>query len=578
MEKGIIVCVDDDLQLLSVLREQIESALGKNFQTEIFTSPFDALEYLSEVAEEVSNNTPVIISDHLMPGMMGDEFLVKSNKILPNSRKILLTGQTNIDAISRAVNEARLFRYIPKPWDANDLKLTVEEAVKSYQLDRELSGRISMMSALNKTSKLLLARCTQIELLDKLCTLVMADTASDRGVVIHMKQHKGIYAVERPINNDKPNYWSIESAEYFPLTVLDHFQSNSQILVVNNALKDTPWNEDLYIKTHKVKSFIAIKVEHSDDFQTLIYLEKNKLGYFQPLQIEYLDMISQHANVAIENARLNEELEAKVIERTQELERKNQDIIQSIRFSQRIQNSFSTPIEVIKDIIPDIFIWYQPMEILSGDFYWFSSRRKQAYLAVIDCTGHGIPGSMLSVVAANSLDYIMRDFGQSHPDQVLAELNDRICKIFHPRDDNDKTGSAEGMEIALVKVDFNLHKIQFSGAKRPLCYFHKNELTVIQGANRPVGGIQMMYKDLPFTTQELKFEPGDRFYMFTNGITEQFDAADRRKFSPKRLRELLIKVQSLPLNLQQQAIKEELDNWRGFNEQTDDILVIGVQL
>jgi serine phosphatase RsbU (regulator of sigma subunit) len=295
-----------------------------------------------------------------------------------------------------------------------------------------------------------------------------------------------------------------------------------------------------------------------------------------------------------------DELVAKTatLEIQQELiEERNKNIMDSIHYAERIQRAILPPADEILKMLPECFIYYQPKDIVSGDFYWinevsvqefdFSGKPnekkypaykefKKVLYAAADCTGHGVPGAFMSIIGFNSLNKIVQEQKIYQPDLILNELDKEIKRML--RQNNHDT-IKDGMDIALCCIDWETNILLFSGANNPLYLVRDSTLFELKGDKNSIG----MYKDLEestsfFKCHEIQLYKGDTLYIFSDGYIDQFGGANHRKFLKKQFKEVLISIQDQSLEDQKITLKEKMKSWKGDEYQVDDILVFGVRI
>lgn len=294
-------------------------------------------------------------------------------------------------------------------------------------------------------------------------------------------------------------------------------------------------------------------------------------------------------------------LEAKVLERTQEvikqnkeiqkqrdeIEEKNkslqvlyQNVTDSIRYAKRIQQSILPPIEVVKEALPESFVLYKPKDIVSGDFYWMDDSMKDiVWIAAVDCTGHGVPGAFMSIIGYNSLNQIIVE---NKPSVSAAAVLDRLKALVSQslRQTQDGDTSKDGMDIALCKIDKKKKVLEFAGAFNPLLYIKTSqspELLEIKGNKFPIG-IYLQDEDHKFTNHQIKIDEGDVFYVFSDGYADQIGGPRNKKFMIRNFRNLICDIHTQSMEKQKQILSDTLENWKGEYDQIDDILVIGFRL
>jgi two-component system, sensor histidine kinase LadS len=274
----------------------------------------------------------------------------------------------------------------------------------------------------------------------------------------------------------------------------------------------------------------------------------------------------------------NEELEVKVVERTkeisvkqQEIETKNKEILSSITYAKRIQEATIPDIEFVRSLIPEIGILYKPKDIVSGDFYLVSKKRKEntdlIFIAAADCTGHGVPGAMMSVLCSNLLNRNIEESLSNDPAEILEKTNQALNKELS----RHKSPLQDGMDISLVVINKKDRIINWSGANLPLWLYRSGKLTIFEPVRRPVG---ISPVETPFQTEQLILELNDRLVLFSDGIVDQFGGPKMKKLRKTGLQDWL--DESLEFKPEDHVlhIDSKLTQWMGNEEQTDDVLLI----
>jgi len=250
---------------------------------------------------------------------------------------------------------------------------------------------------------------------------------------------------------------------------------------------------------------------------------------------------------------------------------RNDEIMQSFNYARRLQEAVMPGEAALKGLFTDSFLLYRPRDVVSGDFYWTTSRNGIIYLAVGDCTGHGVPGAMLSVIGLNSLNRCISDLGLARPKDVLMQMTIDLLITFEAADAQVR----DGMDIALCAIDTRTNTLTFAGANNPLWIARGEEMLVFKGDRRAVG-----YHDgeTVFTQQEVALQQVDAIYLMSDGFQDQLGGPDDRKFMTKKLRETLQSISHLPMAAQHTTLDQTFTQWRGLREQTDDVCVVGVRL
>lgn len=259
-----------------------------------------------------------------------------------------------------------------------------------------------------------------------------------------------------------------------------------------------------------------------------------------------------------------------------ELRSKNFQITSSINYAQKIQEAILPKRETISQLLNDFFIFYQPRDIVSGDFYWIAEKKGKIYLAVVDCTGHGVPGAFMSIVGSSLLQQAIMEKNLSEPAAILLDVHSGIRQALKQYQDDVEL--QDGMDMGLSVIDFAKKKILFAGAKRPLFVVDKEgNLEEISGDKFSLGGFQIE-KDREFHTKELKWKPQTTIFMTTDGFSDQFGGKKDKKYLLSRMKKLFIELAPLSSEEISHRLSVEFHTWKADTEQTDDVLIFGVKL
>lgn len=276
---------------------------------------------------------------------------------------------------------------------------------------------------------------------------------------------------------------------------------------------------------------------------------------------------------------IKEELELRVKERTAELEEKNKDITASISYAKKIQHAILPSVESIKKSFDDASILYLPKDIISGDFFWFhnDSVENTCYIAAVDCTGHGVPGALMSIMGADLLNQHVQEGKLTEPAEILSQLNNSVVTTLKQNIASNMVN--DGMEMSLCKFvcDGNKKKLVFAGANRPVYIVRNGEMICYEGNRLAIGG-HWFGNHKEFDQIEIPVEKGDAVYLFSDGFIDQFGGTENKKFMKRRFKELLVELSELPMDSQINGLHRRLLKWQGSNKQVDDILVMGLRV
>lgn len=257
-----------------------------------------------------------------------------------------------------------------------------------------------------------------------------------------------------------------------------------------------------------------------------------------------------------------------------DIHEKNKKINDSINYAKRIQNAILPDNGIIRKALPDSFVLYKPRDVVSGDFPWFVQRNDDLFIAAVDCTGHGVPGALLSLIGYFLLNDIVRSRQVSDPGKILDLLDEGVTQTL--RQDTGEAATKDGMDIALCRINKKNGTVEYSGAHRPLLVMKKGVMEEVKGDRFPVGG-GIAKNQSSFTTTKVELGKGDSIYFSSDGFPDQFGGPEGKKFGSKRVRELVEKLHALPAAESSVAFDKEWENWRGNHKQTDDVLLIGIK-
>ena len=256
------------------------------------------------------------------------------------------------------------------------------------------------------------------------------------------------------------------------------------------------------------------------------------------------------------------------------VDEKNKDMLDSIRYAKRIQDAILPNTQFVKNLLPDSFIFYRPKDIVSGDLYFMEQWGSKIFVAAIDCTGHGVPGAFMSIVAHNLLNEAILEHGIDRPSLILNAMDKGLSKILKQRSDSEVR---DGMDIALCALDRKNMKLEFAGANNPLWIISGDTMTEVKADKKPIGHFGDNEQKL-FTHHEVELKPGDCFYIFTDGYADQFGGPKRKKFKYRPMQELVHSVHSRSMDEQEAVLRGQFLAWKDNLEQVDDVLVIGVRV
>ncbi|MCU0444419.1 MAG: PAS domain S-box protein [Microscillaceae bacterium] len=266
-----------------------------------------------------------------------------------------------------------------------------------------------------------------------------------------------------------------------------------------------------------------------------------------------------------------------------ELKSKSLDIQESLLYAKKIQEAILPTEADIQKYFPEHFVYFRPREVVSGDFYWVGFRNYRAIIACVDCTGHGVPGAFMSMIANELLNELVNKEGITLPNQLLDELRIGIRRVLR----QEETQNQDGMDISICtfeiippeyKALLKFPKLEYAGAGQPLYWLQNQELKTVKADKTSIGGVSFYEKDKPFNRFTIEVNTPTTFYLCSDGFRDQFGADNRTRFMGQRFKELLNSIHHLPMAQQKNIIDQTLQKWMGNTPQVDDILIIGVKL
>lgn len=419
--------------------------------------------------------------------------------------------------------------------------------------------------------------------------VTIKDSASKQAYIACLQNEKAI-----TIDADNPQIPGMDRKEFIFLPVMDAALYSGYVLQLNT--NDYVYQEllsDLFFR-FSIFFLIAILL-----IAAIVYIRSRKIT--QPIFLlakatqgitsdnlgkhiaisgsKEIDELAASFNSMMDNLRVSyDTLEDKVIERTQELneqkkvvEHKNQEILESINYARFIQQALLPLESEIQAVFPESFVYYAPKDIIAGDFYWFEKRNHRTWFAVADCTGHGVPGAMVSVLCINALVQSLSEKPDANTGELLNLVRDKVVQTLT----KEARSVKDGMDISIACYDESNHSLEWSGANNPLWIIRQEELLVVDADKQPIG--QFEYAK-PFTSHHIQLEKNDWIILFSDGYADQFGGPKNKKYKYATLKSFLLAQDGKNAIEIKSALKDEFETWKGKEEQTDDVCVMGIQV
>ena len=379
------------------------------------------------------------------------------------------------------------------------------------------------------------------------------------GKAIEIAESSNLFEILYYVLEERSNLYARE--ERYGKAYNDHVAYSFAYDIVNNK--------------EKIQTFTQKSMQYEFDIQQQQqqYQNRNQRIFIIALSIVVILVI---AVVVILNRSIKQKKKSNELLASQNdlLERQKEAITDSIRYASLIQKSTLPTKEYSDYVLSEHFIYYKPRDIVSGDFYWIDYTEDRTIIAVADCTGHGVPGAIVSMLGISALNKITSRMKEPKADEILNELRNEIIHQLNP------VGSAnirrDGMDIALVVIPAQTHEMEYAGAYNPLFIVRDGQLIEKKADKMPIG--LYVNQNKSFTAHRFDYLPGDTLYLFSDGYVDQFGGTDGSKFKMKNFKDLLIKINSYPLEEQARILDQTHLEWKGTYDQVDDILVIGIKL
>ncbi|MGQ9863087.1 MAG: PP2C family protein-serine/threonine phosphatase [Bacteroidia bacterium] len=486
---------------------------------------------------------------------------------------------------------AKIFRlaYLDKPWDIQHALHETAQHLKQKELIQEKNH---VLSELHRMAMSLFAEVQVDKLVHKLLRIVLENTSADHAHLILQAEDGQLYWMgkyDKASNaTNKIEKVPLAGDEFLPENLIRYVARTRENLILNNPLENELFRNLPYLRKHNVGSLMVVPLVYQGSLVGIVYLQSARASAFHA-DLEILKMMVAPAAIALQNAYLYSQMEELVAQRTQEvvrqkeeiqyqaqlLKRQNEDILASLLYAQRVQRAIFPSWQRLQEILPQSFLFYSPREVVSGDFYWFAVRLSKMIVAVGDCTGHGIPGAFMTVMANTLLKQIVELDGVFRPSEILYLLNLRMRAALQHEAEYQKAG--EGLDLALCQIDYKRGKLLFTGANRPLVLIHKGELIEIKGDKIGIGGYQDLSDAPEYTLHTLELQKEDMLYLFSDGFADQI-GADNKRYQQRHFYELLLSISSQPADRQKALLQAELQRWQGDMPQTDDITILGLRM
>lgn len=420
-----------------------------------------------------------------------------------------------------------------------------------HEIDRSILAALSLEEIANASLKYLLELYPHVERASFITFELNRNKA--KMLAVSAKKNHSL---------DTGQDFDADSLTAYPLLIKGEIKKVDDIRLLTN-----PSSSDNELIKQGLYSYIMMPLMYEGELIGSLNLSANTPDCFNNEDSETLSEIGNELALAIQQFRFKEIIKNKNFL----LEDKNKEILDSITYAKRLQDAILPPIKLVNKYLKDSFILYKPKDIVAGDFYWMEIQDDIVFLAAADCTGHGVPGAMVSVVCSNALNRTLNEFAIKEPGKILDKVRELVIETF----EKSESEVMDGMDISLCSLNIQARELKWAGANNPLWLIRQSKLLEITANKQPIGKTDNP-KD--FTTHTLQLEKGDLFFLFTDGFADQFGGPKGKKFKYKQLEEILIANVNLSLIELSSILDQTFNDWKSALEQVDDVLIIGVKV
>jgi CheY-like chemotaxis protein len=571
MPKKYILCVDDEKSVLSSLKHELGKELRQDFKFEIAESGDEGLAILRDIMSN-GGDIPLVISDQLMPGMKGDQFLIEVNKIAPKTRKIMLTGQADAVAVGNAVNKANLFRFISKPWNPEDLLLTVKEAINGFMTELELRQKVQLLTNVNHFSEVL-ASSIQIEVIAQGALEELAKHIEfTRAVLVLYRSDGEAFSTAYQAEKDGKflTHNEIAAEEFqdrYPAGVFQSVMANRAPVQESNA-QTSEWAGEPVISAQGIKTLYCAPIIGSDGVIGALYLDHSgKKGTLDTPQYDLLAAVVKQLGLMLQHlSSISSATPANNNSSSSQNASSNGN--QPVGIGLVASGKKLPQLRELKAQYPESFVYYKPAQLMGGAFYWLHQTKDCFYIACGQAFSGAMPDVFLAWMVLHQLESMMSNGKDKSSQDMLSQLSQSFGEVAGE-------SAADGrLQISLCILQPKKKTLQFSGADLSALIVSGGDVQELVPDRRTI--LAKGEGQASFQEQTVPCPPGTLLYVMTDGILQQMDAEGKNPFGIGRMKDLVKTCMKLELAKQENAIKNRIDIWRGKNEQTEDLLIIGL--
>lgn len=470
-----------------------------------------------------------------------------------------------------------------------------EKTDSTHSVTGNISKGLDLLSII-KSSNAILSVLNIDDLLKRIIEISLENAGATNGVILLKKGNEYRIEAEQKSNGEITVMQSLplDKTSRLAVSPINYILRTKHYIVLDDAANIGDFTSDPWIKNNQVKSLLVSSILHQGEMLGVFYAENNMAkGVFTKERLDILRVLSTQAAISLKNAQLfesikqaendvremNISLEKRVAERTEKLNQTleevnsaNQYIMSSIRYSSLIQRSLLPDPDQIKETIPNSFFIWEPRSIIGGDIYYAETWGNNFVIAVIDCTGHGIPGAFMTMIASSGLRRIVNEEANTHPTEILKKLNYIVKTSL--QQDKEYSHSDDGLDASVCYYNSDSDVLTFSGARLPLYYITDNELFIIKGDRASLGYVSSDL-DFQFTEHTIHHASNSCFYLASDGYMDQLGGDHYTRLGSKILKNLLLENHTKPFDIQKEILCRTYENHMGTHIRTDDVTVVG---
>ncbi|MFD1552044.1 hypothetical protein DNU06_00910 [Putridiphycobacter roseus] len=356
-------------------------------------------------------------------------------------------------------------------------------------------------------------------------------------------------------------------------------RNKKDIFIGNNKIEYINYIDDIVVLNGKSPNSLMFTPMIIDgQVIGVVTVQSMRINAFERHHLDLLKSLASYIGSALANGALYATLEHKVEARTIDLAEKNKNITDSINYARRIQAGILPSDNLINSLLPKSFVCFKPKDIVSGDFYWIAEKNGKVFVAVVDCTGHGVPGAFMSIIGESLLEQAINEPYINHTNEILDFMQEGLQKLFEQENASGSYNDLfDGMDMSICAINMHKKRLEYSGASNSLFKIKNDKVERYRGDKFGVSALVYGEKR-NFSSQYIDFEAGDSFFILSDGIPDQFGGPSNKKFGYRRLGEILLEISSLNIENQKAVLETALEEWGDGIEQTDDICLLGFKI